>query len=109
MITRRSFLMQSIGAIGMTIPQLTRAQSTTLWVPPEDHPHEATFMQWPVDPAVYPDRYHLKQVQKTIATIANTISAFEPVIMLADAAFHASARKLLSDQVELWNIPTNDL
>ena len=109
MITRRSFLMQSIGAFGMTIPQLTRAQSPTLWVPPEDHPHEATFMQWPVDPAVYPDRYHLKQVQKTIATIANTISAFEPVIMLADAAFHASARKLLSDQVELWNIPTNDL
>lgn len=66
-------------------------------------------MQWPVDPAVYPDRYHLKQVQKTIAAIANTISAYEPVIMLADAAFHASARKLLSDQVELWNIPTNDL
>ena len=29
--------------------------------------------------------------------------------MLADAAFHASARKLLSDQVELWNIPTTDL
>ena len=109
MITRRSFLMQSIGAFGMTIPQFTRAQSPTLWVPPEDHPHEATIMQWPVDPAVYPDHYHLKQVQKTIATIANKISAFEPVIMLADAAFHASARKLLSDQVELWNIPTNDL
>jgi len=101
MITLRSFLMQSIGAIGMTISQLTRAQSPTLWVPPEDHPHDATFMQWPVDPAVYPDRYHLKQVQNTIATIANTISAFESVIMLADAAFHASARKLLSDQVEL--------
>ena len=29
--------------------------------------------------------------------------------MLADAAFHTSARNLLSDQVELWNIPTNDL
>jgi agmatine deiminase len=109
MITRRSFLIQSIGAFGMSIPQFTRAQSPTLWVPPEDHPHEATFMQWPVDPAVYTDRYHLKQVQRTIATIANTISAFEPVIMLADAAFHASARKLLSDQVALWNIPTNDL
>jgi len=93
----------------MTIPQFSRAQSTTLWVPPEEHPHEATLMQWPVDPAVYTDHYHLKQVQKTIATIANTISAFEPVIMMADAAFHASARKLLSDQVELWNIPTNDL
>ena len=92
----------------MTIPQFARAQSPARWVPPEDHPHEATFMQWPVDPAVDPDRYHLKQVQRTIATIANTISAYEPVIMLADAAFHASARKLLSDQVELWNIPTND-
>ena len=66
-------------------------------------------MQWPVDPAVYTDHYHLKQVQNTIATIANTISAFEPVIMLADAALHAPARNLLSDQVELWNIPTNDL
>ena len=66
-------------------------------------------MQWPVDPAVDPDPYHLKQVQKTIATIANTISAYEPVIMLANAAFHASARKLRSDQVELWNIATNDL
>ena len=101
--------MQSIGAFGMTIPQFTRAQSTTLWVPPEDHPHAATFMQWPVDPAVCTDHYHLKQVQNSIATIANTISAFEPVIMLADAAFHGAARKLLSDQVELRNIPTNDL
>ena len=109
MITRRSFLMQSIGAFRMTIPQFTRAQPTTLWVPPEDHPHEVTFMQWPVDPAVYTDRYHLKQAQKTIAKIAITISAFETVIMLADAAFYASASKILLDQVELWNIPTNDL
>ena len=55
MITRHSFLMQSIGAFDMTIPQFTRAQSTILWVPLEDHPHEATFMQWPVDPAIYTD------------------------------------------------------
>ena len=48
MITRRSFLMQSIAAFGMTIPQFSRTQSTTLWVPPEDHPHEATLMQWPI-------------------------------------------------------------
>ena len=66
MLSRRSFLMQSIGAIGMSIPQFARAQSPARWVPPEDHPHEATFMQWPVDAAVYPDPYHLKQVQKTM-------------------------------------------
>ena len=64
MLTRRSFMMQSIGAFGMTIPQFSRAQSTTLWVPPEDHAHEATCMQWPVDPAVYTDRYHLEQGQE---------------------------------------------
>ena len=29
--------------------------------------------------------------------------------MLADAAFHSSASKILSDQVVFWNIPTNDL
>ena len=29
--------------------------------------------------------------------------------MLADAAFHSSASKILSDQVVFWNIPANDL
>ena len=66
-------------------------------------------MQWPVNRKVHPDREFLDILQQTIADIANSISNFEPVIMLADKADHASARKLLSSSVELWNIPTEDL
>ncbi|MEM7270969.1 MAG: agmatine deiminase family protein, partial [Pseudomonadota bacterium] len=44
-----------------------------------------------------------------IAEIANTIAEFEPVAMLADRSDHAAAREVLSDAVELWDIPTEDL
>lgn len=45
----------------------------------------------------------------TSKTIANSIAEFEPVILLADKADHARARKKLSARVELWDIPTEDL
>lgn len=85
------------------------AAGSGLSVPPEEAPHQATFMQWPVSRNVYRDRYYLGMVQQTIADIANTISEFEPVIMLADASDHASARRKLSENVTLWDIPTEDL
>lgn len=47
--------------------------------------------------------------QQTIADIANAISEFEPVTMLAAAADHSAARAMLSGSVELWDIPTEDL
>ncbi len=79
------------------------------WVPPEEDPHELTFMQWPVSRAVYPDADFLDAVQETIADIANVIAEFEPVVMLADRRHHAQAKRLLSAQVDLWDIPTEDL
>lgn len=79
------------------------------YVPAEEMPHQATFMQWPVDRSVYDDRVFLGMVQQTIANVANTISAFEPVIMLAAQEDHARARRLLSEGVALWDIPTEDL
>lgn len=79
------------------------------FVPPEEDPHERTFMQWPVNPRVYRDRHFLEDVQQTIADIANTIAAFEPVTMLAAADHHARARSMLSAAVALWDIPTDDL
>jgi agmatine deiminase len=77
-------------------------------MPLESEPHERTFMQWPVNLDVY-DRASLAKVQGSIALIANTISRYEPVVMLAAKAHHASARKRLSADVELWDIPTDDL
>lgn len=78
-------------------------------MPAEEAPHEATFMQWPHSPKVYKDPTFLRQVQHTIAKIANTIAQFEPVFLLAAKSQHRSARRLLSIDVALWDIPTEDL
>lgn len=79
------------------------------YVPAEEAPHAFTLMQWPVDRYAYDTSRDLEEVQSVIARIANTIADFEPVVMLADQSQHASARTYLSDQIELWNIPTDDL
>lgn len=79
------------------------------YVPAEEMPHDWTFMQWPVSRRVYSDRWSLGQVQQTIADIANAIAEFEPVVMLADATHHGAARRMLSEAVALWDIPTEDL
>ncbi|MFK7965560.1 MAG: agmatine deiminase family protein [Burkholderiaceae bacterium] len=80
-----------------------------LHVPPEEGRHERTFMQWPVNAKVYRDRPFLRSVQQTIADIANAISDFEPVTLLAAKESHTQARKMLSDSVEIWDVPTDDL
>ncbi|MDG2340651.1 MAG: agmatine deiminase family protein [Paracoccaceae bacterium] len=105
---RRTFIASGLAASTVGLQSANAGQSV-LTVPPEESPHQATFMQWPVSRKVYRDRYFLRMVQQTIADIANTISNFEPVIMLADASDHAGARRKLSANVELWDIPTEDL
>lgn len=78
-------------------------------VPPEEAPHARTFMMWPASRRVYDDPVFLDMTQQAIADIANAISAFEPVTLLASADRHAGARKMLSQQVELWDVATEDL
>lgn len=80
-----------------------------LVVPPEEAPHERTFMQWPVNRQVHPETAFLHILQKTIADIANTIAEFEPVVVLAAKEDHPAARKRLSDTIGIWDIPTEDL
>jgi agmatine deiminase len=80
-----------------------------LWVPPEENRHQRTFMQWPVNRDVYQDAYFLRLVQQTIADIANTISEFEPVTLLADRQYHQQIRKSVGTDVELWDVHTDDL
>ncbi|CUH64048.1 Agmatine deiminase [Thalassovita autumnalis] len=121
---RRSVLAQMIGGLGAGLTaglagvkattaeaaeQGTEQHAGAWYVPAEEVPHELTFMQFPVALSVYGDRWFLQQAQTTIAEIANTIAEFEPVVMLAAAGDHASARQLLSDKVTLWDIPTEDL
>jgi agmatine deiminase len=77
-------------------------------MPLESEPHERTLMQWPVSLSVY-DEPFLAKVQASIALIANTISKYEPVAMMVDDRSAPAARAQLGREVEIWNIPTDDL
>jgi len=66
-------------------------------------------MQWPVNRDVHPDPLFLEMLQQTIADVANAISDFEPVTLLAASGHHAGVRSLVADRVELWDIATEDL
>lgn len=85
------------------------ANETGLRVPAEEDRHQRTFMQWPNSRAVYDDAAFLGMTQATIAEIANTIAEFEPVTMLAAAEHHARIGRMVSGDVDLWDIPTEDL
>ncbi|WP_037309804.1 agmatine deiminase family protein [Ruegeria halocynthiae] len=98
----------AIGIMGIT-KQSFAAPASGYYVPAEESRHHRTFMQWPNNRDVYPESAFLNIVQDTISDIANTISAFEPVVMLAAADHHKQARRKLSSKVELWDIPTEDL
>lgn len=77
-------------------------------MPMEDRPHERTFMQWPVEIDVY-GRRELRRVQSVIGSIANAISEYEPVVLLASEEDADEAREHIGSGVDIWNIPTNDL
>lgn len=111
MIKRRDLLRASavVGSMGMIGSSALGGSGFKLQVPAEEAPHELTFMQWPVDRTVHHDAEFLEILQRTIANIANSISDFEPVIMLASTQVHSKARTLLSSKIELWDIPTEDL
>ncbi|PSL21960.1 agmatine deiminase family protein [Shimia abyssi] len=98
----------AIAAVGLFENSAAKAE-TGLFVPREEGPHQRTFMQWPVSRRVHRDRVFLDMTQQTIADIANAIAEFEPVAMLADSNHHSGARERLSANVELWDIPTEDL
>lgn len=113
MMTRRSILRAAAIAGGASfLPRgafANSARAAGFWYPEETDPHERTFMQWPVNPAVHDDADFLFDLQETIAEIASTIAEFEPVILMAAAGHHNAIRKLVSGRVELWDIPTDDL
>ena len=109
MLTRRQTLLTGAAAMAFAPKTGHAALPRGFRVPGEEGPHQRCFMQWPVSRQVYGNGWFLEETQNTIARIANTISEFEPVTMLADAGDHASARRKLSLNVELWDIPTEDL
>ena len=66
-------------------------------------------MQWPASTVVHPDEGFRLALQLVISEIASTIAAFEPVVLLAGREHHGMIRKIVSGDVELWDIGTEDL
>lgn len=77
-------------------------------MPMESAPHLRTLMQWPVSVDVYGAR-DLAAVQTNLVSIANAISEHEPVAMMAAPGARGLNRARFSSNVELWDIPTDDL
>ncbi len=115
MPSRRQFLRTSAILAGAVMARSAPAGATAsarasgYRMPEETEPHERTFMQWPVNRRVHPDPVFLQMLQRSIADIANTISEFEPVVMLMDSKYRKQARALLASAIEVWDIPTDDL
>ena len=115
MMTRRK-VMQSAAASGLAAlgaPALaadaSSAKAAGFRMPPESDPHERTFMQWPSRTSIYGSQRALDDVRSRIVLIAQTISRFEPVVVLARPEQIDKAAVLLGPKVELWPIETEDL
>lgn len=109
LVDRRSFVFGTASSALIGGLRLAAADNIMISVPPEEAPHARTFMMWPTSRRVYDDPVFLNMTQQTIADIANTISNFEPVTVLASGDHHPLVRKLLSRRVELWDVATEDL
>ncbi|MGW8888533.1 agmatine deiminase family protein [Streptomyces sp. NPDC055749] len=83
-----------LAALGSALPAVARAATSpsgaTLRMPAEDDRHVRTFMAWPALSSVWSTQ--LGGVRSNIAKVADTISRYEPVVMLARPEQAADAR-----------------
>ena len=77
-------------------------------MPDEGEPHSRTWMAFGATTKVW-GRKLLSEVQRNLATIAQTIARYEPVTMLVREADYAVARKLAGPSVDLMVCPLDDL
>jgi agmatine deiminase len=78
----------------------------SLRMPAESAPHERTLMCWPARREMWLERFG--DAESDYAEIANVIAAFEPVLMVADPAGAAEARRRCGSGVEVVEIPIDD-
>ena len=75
-------------------------------MPAEFAPHERTVMCWPTRQEMYGAR--IGEARRAHATVAKTISGFEPVTMIANAADVDAAKALCGDTVDVVALPIDD-
>lgn len=81
-------------------------QEDGFYFPGEWHPHEYTIMQFV--PRQNWAGYGLQAARQDWANVANTISEFEPVLLIVAPEDLQVAKKLISQDIELIDFPLND-
>ena len=74
----------------------------TFRMPAEWEPHERCLMAW-----TGPEKWgkHLEGARRSYAEVANAIAAFEPLTMMVNAEDVAGARRVLTSDIEILEIP----
>jgi len=112
MINRRNLIRSSAiaGALSSAPGIFTEALAATgaLTMPDESHPHIRTWMAYGAQEAIW-GSHLLPEVQRNLATIANTVSKFEPVTMLVRKHELESAKTLVGPGVTLLVAALDDL
>ncbi len=75
-------------------------------MPAEWEPHAMTLMEWPCRRELWRDR--LDEARADYAALASAIAAIEPVLMVANRADVADARRRCSGTVEILELPIDD-
>ncbi|MBD0689492.1 agmatine deiminase family protein [Streptomyces sp. CBMA123] len=76
-------------------------------LPAESGPHTRTFMAWPALEAVWGDQ--LPGVRQDIASLAQAVAGFEPVVLLARPDQADQARQACGSSVEVLELAVDDL
>ncbi|WP_017236502.1 agmatine deiminase family protein [Streptomyces sp. SS] len=104
-----------LAALGSALPSVARAATSptgaTLRMPAETDRHVRTFMAWPALSSIWPNQ--LGAVRRDIARVADAISRYEPVVVLARSGQAADARYYCGagayHGIEVLEIPNDDL
>ena len=85
------------------------AKANGFHMPLESDPHQRTFMQWPSRAKIYGTQKALETVRGKIALIAQAISKFERVVVLARPEQMEPTTRSLGPGIDVWPINTEDL
>ncbi|MGW6706045.1 agmatine deiminase family protein [Streptomyces sp. NPDC054956] len=120
MTTRRRLLQLGaaalpLAALGSALPSVARAAAgpsgATLRMPAETDRHDRTFMAWPALSSIWSPQ--LTGVRNDIARVADVISRYEPVVVLARPGQAEDARYACGagayHGIEVLEIPNDDL
>ncbi|MDF7826379.1 agmatine deiminase family protein [Pontiellaceae bacterium B12227] len=89
-----------------TIEEMKTPKADGFHMPAEWQKHEACWMAWPYDETAW--RGHHREAKHSVATLANSISEFEPVKMLVPPEARSEAERFLGRGVEIVSCEIDD-